>query len=111
GLVSGAVFSDLDGDGAPDLVLACDWGPLRLFHNAGGRLQPWDPPVRFAGASVTNAGAPRPPPATLSQMKGWWNGVATGDFDGDGRLDILAANWGRNTKYEGYRAQPLRARF
>jgi len=38
GLVSGAVFSDLDGDGWPDLVLACDWGPLRCFHNHHGNL-------------------------------------------------------------------------
>jgi hypothetical protein len=31
GLVSGAVFSDLDGDGLPELVLACEWGPIRIF--------------------------------------------------------------------------------
>src|SRR5678815_3748215 len=36
-----------------------------------------------------------------------WNGVTTGDFDGDGRLDIVASNWGRNTVYQGYRAKPL----
>jgi len=34
--------------------------------------------------------------------------VTTGDFDGDGRMDILASNWGRNTRYERYRAKPLR---
>jgi len=38
GLVSGAVFSDLDGDGKPDLILACEWGPVRVFHNEAGRL-------------------------------------------------------------------------
>ena len=45
GLVSGAVFSDLDNDGKPDLVLACEWGPVRIFHNERGKLVPWDVPV------------------------------------------------------------------
>ena len=90
GLVSGAVFSDLDGDGRPDLVLACEWGPIRVFHNDGGRLK-----------EITAA-------LGLDRYTGWWNGVTTGDFDGDGRLDIAASNWGRNTPYENHRAQPLR---
>ncbi len=36
GLVSGAVWSDLDGDGWPELILACEWGPVRVFHNDRG---------------------------------------------------------------------------
>src|SRR5439155_10965412 len=31
GLVGGAVWSDLDGDGFPELILACEWGPVRIF--------------------------------------------------------------------------------
>src|SRR5262249_6830355 len=38
GLVSGAVFTDLDGDGFPELVLACEWGPIRVFHNDHGHF-------------------------------------------------------------------------
>ena len=47
GLVSGAVWTDLDGDGFPELVLACEWGPLILFHNDHGKLSRWNPPVSF----------------------------------------------------------------
>ena len=32
GMVSGAVFSDLDGDGYPELILACDWGTVKIFR-------------------------------------------------------------------------------
>src|SRR5439155_8000898 len=34
--------------------------------------------------------------------------VAAGDFDGDGRMDLVAGNWGRNTKYESHRDRPLK---
>jgi hypothetical protein len=90
GLVSGAVFTDVDGDGDPDLVLACEWGPLRVFRNDRGRLTEVTAELGF------------------DKYAGWWNGVTAGDFDGDGRLDLAASNWGRNTKYENWRAQALR---
>ena len=35
GLVSGAIFADVNGDGFPDLVLACEWGPVKVFLNDG----------------------------------------------------------------------------
>ena len=38
GLVNGATWSDLDGDGLPELLLACEWGPIRIFGNRGGVL-------------------------------------------------------------------------
>src|SRR3989441_1278957 len=45
GLVSGAVFSDLDNDGKPDLVLACEWGPGRVVRNERGKLGSWEAPL------------------------------------------------------------------
>ena len=100
GLVSGALWSDLDGDGYPELVLACEWGPIRIFHNDHGRLSPWHVPVEFSDPNL--------PLCTLDDFTGWWNGVSAGDFDGDGRLDLVALNWGRNTPYRASRSSPQR---
>jgi len=101
GLVSGAVWSDLDGDGYPELILACEWGPLHIFHNDHGRLTSWDAPIQFSntGSEPTGSALKAQDAPTLAQLTGWWNGVTTGDMDGSGRMAIIAGNWGLNTPY------------
>jgi hypothetical protein len=83
----------LDGDGAADLALALEWGPVKVFRNESGRFR-----------DVTAAWG-------LAEFTGWWTGVAAGDFDGDGRLDLAAGNWGRNTVYELNQPTTFRAYF
>jgi hypothetical protein len=90
GLVNGAVWSDLDGDGYPDLILACEWGPIRVFKNDHGHLH-----------EITKE-------LGLDEYTGWWHGVTTGDIDGDGRLDIIASNWGLNSDYQASSNQPVK---
>jgi hypothetical protein len=89
GLVNSAVWSDLDGDGFPELVLACEWGPIRVFKNRGGNL-----------TEITRE-------LGLAAFTGLWQSVTTGDFDNDGRPDIIAANWGLNSPWRSSPQQPL----
>lgn len=88
GMVSAALFSDIDGDGYPDLIVALEWGEIRVFHNDHGRFRPVEVPG-------------------LSGVVSRWNGLATGDLDGDGRLDIVATSWGRNTSFQASDVRPL----
>ncbi|HOW66098.1 MAG TPA: VCBS repeat-containing protein [Candidatus Paceibacterota bacterium] len=90
GLVSGAVFSDLNGDGYPELILACEWGTLRLFENQAGVFQ-----------EATDRWG-------LGPHTGWWTSVNAGDFNNDGRLDLVAGNWGENSPYHASMERPLR---
>ena len=88
GMVTAAVWADLDHDGRPDLVLATEWGPIVYFHNTGHGFENW-----------TNK-------AGLAERTGWWSSLAVADLRGDGRLDIIAGNVGLNTKYHASLAEP-----
>jgi hypothetical protein len=107
GLVNGAVWSDLDGDGLPELILACEWGPLKIFRNAHGKLSAWNAPVKLVAPLLT----PHSSPLTLEKLTGLWQSVTTGDFDGDGQLDIIAGNWGLNSCWRASADRPLTLYF
>ncbi|MGC6466507.1 MAG: VCBS repeat-containing protein [Akkermansiaceae bacterium] len=81
GLVTSSCWSDLDGNGWPDLILGIDYGPVRVFLNHKGELSD----------STKECG--------LQSRSGWWNSVTTADLDSDGRLDLITGNTGLNTKY------------
>lgn len=90
GLVTGAVFSDYDRDGDRDLMLSREWDSIALLKNEEGYFR-----------NVTGASG-------LGNYRGWWNGVATGDFNSDGLPDIVATNRGLNTPWQLDSGRPLK---
>ena len=90
GLISDALWTDFNGDGRPDLILAAEWSPLRFFENRQGQL------VEVTGDTG------------LSDDKGWWNSLAGADLDNDGDIDYVAGNSGTNSYFRGTKAEPVR---
>jgi hypothetical protein len=90
GMVTAALWSDVDGDGWPDLLLTLEWGQVKYFHNNGGKqLEDWTEKSGFASAGT-----------------GWWTSIASADFNGDGRMDYVIGNVGLNTQYHADPAHP-----
>jgi enediyne biosynthesis protein E4 len=90
GMVTSALWSDVDGDGWPDLLLTLEWGGVKYFHNDHGRgFEDWSEKAGFAAAGT-----------------GWWTSIAAADFNGDGRPDYVVGNVGLNTQYHADPAHP-----
>jgi hypothetical protein len=75
-----AVAADFDNDGWPDIYVACDMTPSLLFRNKGGAM--FEERGVEAGVAYNYDGR------LQAGM-----GVAVGDFDRDGRLDIAKTNF------------------
>jgi enediyne biosynthesis protein E4 len=78
----GVAIVDLDDDGRPDIFVANDQTPNFLFRNKGGLR--FDEVALSWGLAYNEAGQPR------AGM-----GIAVGDYDGDGRVDLLVTNFYR----------------
>ena len=90
GMVTAALWSDVDGDGWPDLLVAFDWGPVACYRNVKGKhLEDVTEKLGFASAGT-----------------GWWCSLASADFNGDGRPDYAVGNTGLNTRYHASAAGP-----
>ena len=81
GMVTAAVCVDFNGDGRMDLVTAGEWMPIQFYRNDGAHLR-----------NVTSS-------LHLPPMRGWWYSLGAGDFDHDGRMDLVAGNLGLNHSY------------
>jgi hypothetical protein len=89
-MVTAALWSDVDGDGWPDLILTLEWGGLKYFHNNRGvALEDWSERSGFTAAGT-----------------GWWTSVAAADFNGDGHMDYVVGNVGLNTPYHADPTHP-----
>ena len=85
GMITDALWIDFDGDKRLDLVTAGEWMPIEFYRNDGKRL-----------LDVTQS-------TGLPPGRGWWYSLAAGDFDNDGRPDIVAGNLGLNYSYTSSR--------
>ncbi|MEZ4809477.1 MAG: VCBS repeat-containing protein [Allomuricauda sp.] len=88
GNVKDFAWKDLDKNGYKDLIVAGHWTPITIFLNDGSQLLQQE----------QNG---------LDNTHGWWNSIAMADLDHDGDLDILAGNWGLNTKFRASKEKPI----
>ncbi|KAA6438212.1 VCBS repeat-containing protein [Dyadobacter flavalbus] len=89
GIVTSAIWSDFDQDGWTDLIVTGEWMPVIFFKNNKGKLE-----------NVTKG-------TGLTGMHGWWNSIASGDFDEDGDFDYVVGNVGLNTEGHPSQDKPL----
>lgn len=89
GMVTDAVWTDINKDGWADLVVVGEWMPPAIFINEKGHLK-----------NITaNIG--------LEELTGLWTSVKMTDINGDGHEDMLLGNWGENSKLHASKNFPL----
>ena len=80
GMVTDAVWADVDKDNYPDLVLVGDWMPITILKNKAGK------------------GFERMASVSLAKTGGWWNSIQAADLDNDGDTDFVVGNLGLNSR-------------
>ncbi|KIA87316.1 VCBS repeat-containing protein [Flavobacterium sp. AED] len=88
GMITDAVWEDIDNDGKKDLIIVGDWMAPRIFKNTGRRLADYK--------------------SNLSEYKGFWNAISCVDLNKDGKKDLVLGNKGTNMSYKASSTNPMR---
>ncbi|SNS02763.1 Repeat domain-containing protein [Belliella buryatensis] len=89
GLVTDSRWVHLTDTNLPDLIIATEWEPIKIFKNNKGRLDLLED-------------------TKWSNMKGWWQAIIPGDIDDNGLQDFIVGNWGVNSKLKASTEEPIR---
>jgi len=81
GMITDAVWIDVNQDKKNDLIVVGEWLPVFVFVNVNNKLQ--NESKKYFDKAYS----------------GWWNKISTGDFDRDGKLDLIIGNMGLNTQF------------
>ncbi len=89
GMVTDAVWTDLNNDKKPDLVVVGEWMPVKVLINQQGKLT--DASSTYIHFAST----------------GWWNKINASDMDADGDMDLIIGNCGLNTQFHVNEKEPM----
>ncbi|MFQ5446240.1 MAG: VCBS repeat-containing protein [Saprospiraceae bacterium] len=90
GMVTDAVWSDYDGDGWADILLAREWNSIAILKNENGKA------FEFVDDEK------------LAAMHGFWFSIAASDLDNDGDDDYIIGNLGENHRFSISEDTPMR---
>jgi hypothetical protein len=93
GMITDAVFLDMNGDKKEDLIVVGEWIPVSVFINTGTTLQ-----------NQTDKYFDKP-------YTGWWHTIAVGDFNNDKKSDLVIGNVGLNTQFKVSDKEPAELYF
>ena len=88
GMVTDAVWADYDGDDKQDLIVVGELMPITFFKNGV---------TSFSKIEKTG----------IEASLGWWESIKAQDMDGDGDLDFVAGNLGKNNFYQPTVERPV----
>jgi hypothetical protein len=90
GMITDAVWTDINGDKNPDLILVGEWMSPAFYINQNGTF-----------VNATEKYFPE-------NLKGLWRTIQPADINNDGKTDYLLGNWGLNSRFHASPMLPLK---
>ena len=85
GMVTDAAWADINGDAKPELIVVGDWMPVTFMQYENGKFKKT---------------------GELPNSSGWWNSLTVADVNQDGYPDLVAGNFGLNSRIKADSAHP-----